>query len=106
MTEKDLRIKCLRLEMPAGGLDKSAIQRQLFGHIVARATSTPARHTRAPPAYAAVNTDPLGPDREGLNLEDHNLEESDHEEENREEKDHDSNSKMAELQQMNVRNVN
>ena len=29
------------------------------------------------------------PDREGLNLEDHNLEESDHEEEDLEEKDHD-----------------
>ena len=35
-----------------------------------------------------MNTDPLGPDREGLNPEDHNLEESDHEEEDREEKDH------------------
>jgi len=48
-------------------------------HIVARATSTPASQTRAPPAYAAVNTDPLGPDREGLNFEQE--EESDHEEE-------------------------
>jgi len=64
MTEEDLRIECLRLEIPAGGLDKSAIQRQLLGYIVARATSTPASHTRAPPAYAAVNTDPLGPDWE------------------------------------------
>jgi len=58
MTEGDLRIQCLRLEIPAGGLDQSAIQRQLLGHIVARATSTPASHTRAPPAYAAVDTDP------------------------------------------------
>jgi len=89
MTKKDSRIECLRLEIPAGDLDKSAIQMQLFGHIVARATSTPDSQTRAPPAYAAVNTDPLGPDLEGLNLEDHNLEESDHEEEDREEKDHD-----------------
>jgi len=64
MTEEDLRIDCLRLEIPAGGLDKSAIQRQLLGHVVAMATSTPASQTRAPPAYAAVNTDPLGPDRE------------------------------------------
>ena len=52
------------------------------------ATSTPTGQIRAPPAYAAVNTDPLGPDREGLNLEDHNLEESDDKEEDREEKDH------------------
>jgi len=29
MTEEDLRIECLRLEIPASGLDKSAIQRQL-----------------------------------------------------------------------------
>jgi len=65
MTEEDLRIECLRLEIPAVGLDKSALQRQLLGHIVARATSTPASQTRAPPAYAAVKTDPLGPDREG-----------------------------------------
>jgi len=64
MTEEDLRIECLRLEIPAGGLDESAIQRQLLRHIVARATSTPASQTRAPFAYAAVNTDPLGPDRE------------------------------------------
>ena len=84
MTEEDLRIECLRLEIPAADLDKSAIQRQLLGHIVARATSTPANQTRVPPAYAA-----LGPDREGLNLEDHNLEESNHEEEDLEEKDHD-----------------
>ena len=89
MTEEDLRIECLRLEIPAGGLDKSAIQRQLLRHIVARATSTPTSHTRAPLVYAAVNTDPLGPDREGLNPEDHNLEESDHEEEDGKEKDHD-----------------
>ena len=60
-----------------------------MGHIVARATSTPACQARAPPAYAAVNTNPLGPEQEGLNLEDHNLEESDHEEEDMEEKDHD-----------------
>jgi len=71
MMEEDLRIECLRLEIPAGGLDKSANQRQLLGHIVARATSTPVSQTRAPLAYAAVNTDPLMPDREGLNLEDH-----------------------------------
>jgi len=81
MTEEDLGIECLRLEIPAGGLDKSAIQRQLLAHIVARATSTPVSQTRAPPAYAAVNTDPLWPDREGLNLEDLNVEESDHDEE-------------------------
>ena len=60
-----------------------------MAHIVARATSTPASQTRAVPVYAAVNTDPLGPDQEGLNLEDLKLEESDHEEEeDREEKDH------------------
>jgi len=89
MTEEDLRIECLRLEIPVAGLDKSAIQRQLLGHIVARATSTPASQTRAPPVYAAVNTDPLGPDQEGLNPEDHNLEESDHEEQDLQSQDHD-----------------
>jgi len=36
-----------------------------------------------------VKTDPLGPDREGLNLEDLNLEESDHEEEDRGKRDYD-----------------
>ena len=66
MTEEDLRIECLRLEISASGLDKSAIQRQLLGHIVARATSTPASQTRAPPVYAAVNTNPAGPDQEGF----------------------------------------
>ena len=34
MTEEDLRTECLRLEIPAGGLDKSALQRQLLGHIL------------------------------------------------------------------------
>jgi len=48
MTGEDLRIECLRLEIPASGLDKSAIQRQLLGHIVARATSTPASQAKAP----------------------------------------------------------
>ena len=61
MTEEDLRIECLRLEISASGLDKSVIQRQVFGHLVAKATSTPASQTRAPPAYAAVNTEPLEP---------------------------------------------
>jgi len=92
MTEEDLRIECLRLEIPALNLDKSAIQRQLLGHIVARVTSTPASQTRAPPVYAAVNTSwsgPLGPDQEGLNPEDHNLEESDHKEEDLQSPDHD-----------------
>ena len=89
MTEEDLRIECLRLEIPTGGLDKSAIQRQLLGPIVARATSTPASQTKAPPVYAAVKTDKLGPDREGLNLEDLNLEESDHDEEDLETQDQD-----------------
>jgi len=87
MTEEDLRIECLRLEIPAGGLDKSATQRQLLGHIVARATSTPVSQTRAAPAYAAVKTHQLGPDREGLNLENLNLEESDDEEEDLETQD-------------------
>ena len=59
MTEEDMRIECLRLQIPASGLDKSAIQRQLLGHIVARATSTPASHTTAPPVYAAGTTDQL-----------------------------------------------
>jgi len=89
MTEEDLRLECLRLEIPAGGFDKSAIQRQLLGHIVDRATSTSASQTRAPPVYAAVKTDQLGPDREDLNLEDLNLEESDHEEEDLETQDQD-----------------
>jgi len=89
MTEEDLRIECLRLEIPTGGLDKSAIQRQLLGPIVARATSTPASQTKAPPVYAAVKTDQVEPDREGLNLEDLNLEESDHEEEDLETQDQD-----------------
>jgi len=89
MTEEDLRIECLRLEIPAEGLDKSALQRQLLRHVVARATSTPASQTRAPPVYAAVKTDQLGQDREDLDLEDLNLEESDHEEEYREKQDQD-----------------
>jgi len=85
MTEEDLRIECLRLEIPAGGLDKCAIQRQLLGHIADRATSTSASQTKAPPVYAAVKTDQLRPDREGLNLED----QSDHEEEDLETQDQD-----------------
>ena len=64
----------------ASGLDKSAIQRQLLGHIVARVTSTPARQTTAPPVYAAGTTDQLGPDLQGLDLVDLNLEELDHRE--------------------------
>ena len=89
MTEEDLRIECLRLEIPAGGLDKSALQRQLLGHVLARATFTPASQTRAPPVYAALNTDPFGPDQEGRNLEDPNQEESDQEEEDLETQDRD-----------------
>jgi len=89
MTEEDLRIECLRLEIPASGLDKSAIQRQLLGHTVARATSTPASQAKAPPVYAAGKTDQLGPDLEGLDLEDLNLEESDHGEEDLEGQDQD-----------------
>ena len=80
MTEEDMRIECLRLQIPASGLDKSAIQRQLLGHIVARATSTPARQTTAPPVYAAGTTDQLGPDLQGLDLVDLNLGELDHRE--------------------------
>jgi len=76
MTEEDLRIECLKLQIPASGLDKSAIQRHLLG--VARATSTPASQATAPPVYAAGKTDQLGPDLQGLDLEDLNLEESDH----------------------------
>ena len=45
--------------------------------IVARATSSPASHTTAPPVYAAGTTDQLGPDLQGLDLVDLNLEESD-----------------------------
>jgi len=89
MTEEDLRIECLRLEIPASGLDKNAIQRQLWGHIVARSTSTPASQAKAPPVYAAGKTDQLGPDLEGLDLEDLHLEESDHEEEDLERQDQD-----------------
>jgi len=70
-------------------LDKSATQRQLLAHIVARATSTPASQTKAPPIYAAVKNGQLAPDREGLNLEDLNLEVSDHEEEDLETQDQD-----------------
>ena len=80
MTEEDMRIECIRLQIPASGLDKSAVQRQLLGHIVARATSTPASHTTAPPVYAAGTTDQLGPDLQGLDLADLNLEELDHRE--------------------------
>ena len=58
-----------------------------MGHIVARATSTPASQAKAPPVYAAVKTDQLGPYREGYDLEDLNLEESDHEEEDLETQD-------------------
>ena len=78
MSEEDMRIECLRLQIPASGLDKSAIQRQLLGHIVARATSTPASQATAPLVYAAGKTDQLAPDLQGLDLEDLNLEESDH----------------------------
>jgi len=60
-----------------------------LGHIVARATSTPASQAKAPPVYAAVKTDQLGPYREGYDLEDLNLEESDHEEEDLETQDQD-----------------
>jgi len=88
MMEENLRIECLRLEIPASGLDKRAIQRQLLGYIVARATSTPTSQTRAHPAYAAVNTDTVGPDQEGFIMEDSNLEESDHGED-LEQQDHD-----------------
>jgi len=90
ITEEDLRIECLRLEIPASGLDKTDIQRQLLGHIVAMATSTPAsRTTRAPPVYAAVNPDPAGPDQEGSIREEPNLEEDDPREEDFEAQDHD-----------------
>jgi len=89
MTKEDLRIECLRLEIPASGLDKTAIQRQLLGNVVARATTTLASQTRASPVYAAVKTDPLGPDQEGRNLEDPNKEESAQEQEDLETQDHD-----------------
>jgi len=96
ITEEDLRIECLRLEIPASGSDKSAIQRQLLGHIPgrmldvgARATSTPASQAKAPPVYTAGKTDQLAPDLEGLDLEDIHLEESDHGEEDLEGQDHD-----------------
>ena len=90
MTEEDFRIECLRLEIPVSGLDKSTMQRQLLGHIVARTTSTPASQTRTPPAYAAVNIDPVGPDQEGFFIiEDSDLEDSGHGEEDLEEQDHD-----------------
>ena len=89
MTEENLRIECLRLEIPASGLDKSTTQRQLLGHIVARATSTPATQTRAPPVYAAVDADPAGPDHEGFIIEDPNMEESNHGDRDFEAQDHD-----------------
>ena len=69
------------MEIPASGLDKSAIQRQLLGYIVARATSTPASQAKAPPVYTAGKTYQLVPDLEGLDLEDIHLEESGHGEE-------------------------
>jgi len=43
MTEEDLRIECLRLEIPAGGLVKSAIKRHLLGHIVGLRPLLPVR---------------------------------------------------------------
>ena len=89
MTEEDMRIECLRLQIPASGLGNSAIQRQLLGHIVARATSTPASQATAPPVYAAEKTDQLGPDLQGLDLVDLNLEESDHGEQDLEGQDQD-----------------
>ena len=89
MTEKDLRIECLRLQIPASGLDKSAIQRQLLEQIVARATSTPVSQATAPPVYAAGKTDQLGPDLQSLDLVDLNLEESDHGEQDLEGQDQD-----------------
>jgi len=60
-----------------------------LGHIVARATSTPASQAKAHPVYTTGKTDLPGPDREGLDLEDLNLEESDHEEEDLERQDQD-----------------
>ena len=73
MTTEDWRIECLRLEIPASGLDKSAIQRQLLEHIVAMAASTPASQPRAPTDYAAVNPNPAGLDQEGFIREEPNL---------------------------------
>jgi len=70
-------------------LDKNAIHRQLLGHIVARATSTPTSQTRAPPVRAAANLDPTGPGQEGFNPEDPNLEESDDGDKDFEDQDHD-----------------
>ena len=61
MTEEDLRIERLRLEIPTTGLDNSATQKQLLGYIV----------------YAAVNADPSGPDQEGSIPEEPDLEKAD-----------------------------
>jgi len=47
------------LEIPYIDLDKSAIQKRLWEHIVARATSTPVSHAGAPPVLAAVDPDPV-----------------------------------------------
>ena len=68
MTMKDLRIQCLWLEIPAQGLDKSAIQRRLLQHLVARATSTPARPTVAPPVYVEQEPDPIESGHEGPDI--------------------------------------
>jgi len=68
MTMEDLRIQCLWLEIPVQGLDKSAIQRRLLQHIVARATYTPARPTVAPPVYVEQEPDPIESDHEGPDL--------------------------------------
>jgi len=59
---EDLRIECLLLEIPSTGLDKSAIQKRLLKHIVARATSTPVSHAETSLVLAAVDPDPVVPD--------------------------------------------
>jgi len=68
MTMEDLRIQCLWLEIPAQGLDKSAIQRRLLQHLVARATSTPARPTVTPPVYVEQEPDPIESAHEGPDI--------------------------------------
>jgi len=59
MTEEDLRIECLQLEIPTSGLDKITIQKQLLEHL-GILTSTPVAHRGGATDNPAVSADLAG----------------------------------------------
>jgi len=69
MTEEDLRLKCLQLEIPTSGLDKITIQKQLLEHL-GILTSTPVGHRGDATDNPAVNADLAGT---GLGLQNPDL---------------------------------